>query len=40
VQRIGLREGLKLSAPLNKPFAREAVVQLVGELRSAAVAGR
>jgi DNA-binding NtrC family response regulator len=40
VKRIGVREGLKMPVPLNKPFAHEAVVQLVGELRLAAVATR
>jgi DNA-binding NtrC family response regulator len=35
VQRIGVRAGVKLSAPLNKPFASEAVVQAIEELRSA-----
>ncbi len=25
VQRIGVRHGIKLAAPLNKPFAREAI---------------
>jgi DNA-binding NtrC family response regulator len=34
VQRIGVRAGVKLSAPLCKPFARAAVVQVIEELRS------
>lgn len=29
VQRIGIRQKLKLAPPLNKPFAREAVVRVV-----------
>lgn len=33
VQRIGVRHGIKLATPLNKPFAREAIVQLVESLR-------
>lgn len=34
VQRIGVRHGIKLAEPLNKPFAREAITQLVETLRS------
>lgn len=34
VQRIGVRHGIKLVEPLNKPFAREAIVQVVESLRS------
>jgi len=34
VQRIGVRHGIQLAAPLNKPFAREAIVQVVESLRS------
>lgn len=30
VQRIGLREGLNLAPPLNKPFTREAIAQCLG----------
>lgn len=34
VARIGVRHGLRLSTPLNKPFARDAVVQAVESLRA------
>jgi len=34
VHRIGARHGIRLFAPLNKPFAREAIVQAVENLRS------
>jgi DNA-binding NtrC family response regulator len=34
VQRIGLRHGMKLATPLNKPFAREAVVQVIENLHA------
>jgi len=34
VQRIGVRHGVKLAPPLNKPFAREAIVRLIESLRS------
>jgi DNA-binding NtrC family response regulator len=33
VQRIGVRAGIKLAVPLNKPFAREAIVQVMESLR-------
>jgi hypothetical protein len=34
VQRIGVRHGIKVAAaPLNKPFAREAIAQIVASLR-------
>jgi DNA-binding NtrC family response regulator len=35
IQRIGVRHGIKLAPPLNKPIAREAIVQVVEGLRSA-----
>jgi len=34
VRRIGVRAGVKLATPLCKPFAREAIVQVIEELRS------
>jgi DNA-binding NtrC family response regulator len=34
VQRLGVRHGIKLAVPLNKPFARETIVQVVASLRS------
>jgi DNA-binding NtrC family response regulator len=34
VKRIGVRDGVRLAAPLNKPFTRDAIVRLVDELRS------
>jgi DNA-binding NtrC family response regulator len=39
VARIGVRQGLKLSTPLNKPFAPEAIVRAVERLRSGEAAG-
>ena len=33
VQRIGVRHGIKVAAPLNKPLVREAIVQIVASLR-------
>lgn len=33
VQRIGAREGMTLAPPLNKPFASEAIVQVIRSLR-------
>jgi len=36
VQRIGARHGIRLAAPLNKPFAREAVTQVIASLGAAA----
>jgi DNA-binding NtrC family response regulator len=33
VARIGARHGIKLAAPLNKPFANEAIAQIVASLR-------
>jgi DNA-binding NtrC family response regulator len=35
VKRIGVRAGVKLSVPLCKPFASEAIVHVIEELRSA-----
>jgi hypothetical protein len=32
VRRIGVRHGIKLATPLNKPFAREAITQIVKNL--------
>jgi DNA-binding NtrC family response regulator len=32
VRRIGVRHGISLATPLNKPFAREAIVQIVENL--------
>jgi DNA-binding NtrC family response regulator len=32
VKRIGVRHGLRLATPLNKPFARETIAQLVESL--------
>jgi DNA-binding NtrC family response regulator len=32
IQRIGVRHGIRLTPPLNKPFAREAIVRLVESL--------
>jgi len=34
VQRIGVRHGIRLTTPLNKPFAREAIVLVLEHLRS------
>jgi DNA-binding NtrC family response regulator len=34
VQRIGVRHGMKLATPLNKPFAREAIVQVLETLQA------
>ena len=34
VQRIGVRHGIRLAPPLNKPFAREAIERLIESLRS------
>jgi DNA-binding NtrC family response regulator len=34
VQRIGARHGIRLATPLNKPFARDAVVQVVESLQT------
>lgn len=34
VQRIGVRHGIKLTAPLNKPLAPEVIAQLVEGLQS------
>jgi DNA-binding NtrC family response regulator len=34
VQRIGVRAGVKLPVPLCKPFAHDAIVQVIEELRS------
>jgi DNA-binding NtrC family response regulator len=33
VRRIGLRHRMKLATPLQKPFARDAIVQLVVSMR-------
>lgn len=33
VQRIGVRHGIKVAAPLSKPFARETIAQIVAGLR-------
>ena len=37
IQRIGVRHGMKLAPPLNKPVTREAIVQVVEGLRSPAI---
>jgi two-component system, OmpR family, response regulator len=34
IQRIGVRHGIRLAPPLNKPFAREAIGQLIENLPS------
>lgn len=34
VQRIGVRQGVKLATPLNKPFAPPAIAKLIESLRS------
>jgi DNA-binding NtrC family response regulator len=34
IQRIGMRHGIKLAPPLNKPVAREAIVRVIEKLRS------
>lgn len=34
VQRIGTRHGIKLLPPLNKPFAQEAIVEVIEHLRA------
>lgn len=36
IKRIGTRDGIKLAAPLGKPFAREAITAVVATLRAAA----
>jgi DNA-binding NtrC family response regulator len=38
VARIGVRHGLKLATPLNKPLAHDAIVQAVEHLQHAAAA--
>lgn len=43
VQRIGVRHGIRLAAPLNKPFEREAIVRAVlalGSTHAATAASR
>lgn len=40
VQRIGIRHGINLAAPLNKPFAAEQIVRLIAGLRTANAAAR
>jgi hypothetical protein len=37
IQRIGVRHGMKLVPPLNKPITREAIVRAIESLRSLAV---
>jgi DNA-binding NtrC family response regulator len=34
VQRIGIRHGIRLATPLNKPFGREPIVQVIASLQS------
>jgi DNA-binding NtrC family response regulator len=34
VQRIGVRHGIRLAKPLNKPFAPDAIVQVVASLNA------
>jgi DNA-binding NtrC family response regulator len=34
VQRIGVRHGIRLAMPLNKPLAREAIVRVIESMRS------
>jgi DNA-binding NtrC family response regulator len=36
IQRIGVRHGVKLASPINKPFPRDAIVQVVDSLRAPA----
>jgi DNA-binding NtrC family response regulator len=39
IRRIGTRDGIKLAAPLSKPFGREAIAALVESLRAPARSG-
>jgi DNA-binding NtrC family response regulator len=39
IKRIGARDGIKVVAPLSKPFTREAIVGLVESLRAPAQSG-
>jgi two-component system, OmpR family, response regulator len=34
VQRIGVRHGIRLATPLNKPLTHEAIVRVIGSLRT------
>jgi hypothetical protein len=36
IRRIGARDGIKLAAPLSKPFAREAIAALVESVHAPA----